>query len=133
MYRRGLGTVAGSASDCAWCNEFNYFTYRDLLPSCQQYKGANCMTDYPSLVAGYVAGSAPAAPPDQGTINSQSANDTINQILAATQANAIASALVAANQEAAGNPAPSPPSIAGIPIWVWFAGGGLVLVLVMRR
>lgn len=113
MYRRtdGLGamdmTQAANASsistsnvyqgsaDCQWCRANPFLSI--ITPACWPLNDTVC--NFQSIPQAYTANGVPAMPPDQATIDAQTADQTINQILTQSQLNAIAAAQAAANQD----------------------------------
>lgn len=121
-YRRvGLGDPMGSA-DCQWCQQNAGIAM--FFPSCWATKsmfGGSCQE--PSIAQAYVQGSTPVVPPDQATIDAQTPDETINQILLQSQVNAVAAAQAQAVREAAALPATT---FFGLSIMDWLIGGAIV-------
>jgi hypothetical protein len=83
---------------CQWCQE-NRWLINGVLPGAAAFQpkcyNLNDQICAPMVVA-YLAGAAPAAPPSQSVIDSQSPDATINDILARSQAAGVAAAVAAA-------------------------------------
>lgn len=75
---------------CQWCSESPFLAL--LHPECYSLNESICSP----IVTAYLAGAAPAAPPSQATINAQTPDATINDILARSQAAGVAAAVAAA-------------------------------------
>lgn len=75
---------------CEWCATNPFLA--TFNSECWHLNEAICSP----IVVAYLKNAAPAAPPPQSVIDSQSPDDTINQILQQSQANAVAAATQAA-------------------------------------
>lgn len=127
-----LASPMGSA-DCQWCVANPWAAI--LSPSCwaANFNGS-CTAQ--SIPQAYVINSAPAAPPSQSVIDSQTPDQTINQILQQTQANAVAAASAAdyiGPTDSAVNPLnlPSPFGISGT--WILVGVATFAVFLFAKR
>lgn len=81
--------------DCQWCRANPFWSV--VTPACWGLNDQIC--NFQSIPQAYVAGGVPVVPPDQATINAQTADDTVNQILTQSQLNAIQAATQAASTD----------------------------------
>lgn len=124
-----LSTPMGSA-DCQLCLAHPWAAI--FSPSCwaeTDLFGGGCTL--PSIPQAYLQGAAQAPPPTQDQINAQTPDETVNQILADSQAAAVAAATAAAANEAAANDAAT--NAGNTTNWVLIAAAGVAVLFLMNR
>lgn len=84
--------AASVSAACQWCVANPLLAA--FAPSCWGVTDQTCIST--SVPKAFVAGSVPVAPPPQLVIDSQTPDQTINDILTASQQNAVNAALAAA-------------------------------------
>ena len=124
---------AGAALTCQQCRDLGgtAIFHTDCWPTF----GSPC----PMITTAFIQGAASTMPPDQTTIDSQTPDDTVNQILSDQQTAAVAAATAAASQQATTSwDWPSLSSLnlnlPGLPTINWWLVGGIgVAVLVFMK
>src|ERR1700722_19821656 len=123
-------------AQCQWCLDNQFLAW--FTPACW---GSVCQSSVPSnLTQAYTQGAASTMPPSQAQIDSQTPDQTINQILADSQTAAVNAATVAAGQESTDStggsftsawdtyfPPGGSPTAMGWMIIAGAVGGGLLL------
>lgn len=114
-------TSATGSADCQWCVNNPFLAV--FSPTCWSYNTANCSGQ--NIASAYVAAGVPVVPPDQNVVNSQTPDQTINDMVGQAHQNAVDVATATAANEAAAqaalnnNAGTPPPTVCtqGAPIY----------------